>query len=81
MLGSIYMVWEYASQAGSVVASIAQHFQSFARQHADYTAAQLSRTSLRRTAVNARTSIAGSGSSFNTSPSITAASRRESITR
>jgi len=41
MLGSIYMVWEYSSQAGSVVASIAQHFQSFARQHADYAAAQV----------------------------------------
>jgi ATP-binding cassette, subfamily B, bacterial len=39
MLGSLYMVWEYSSQAGSVVASIAQHFQSFARQHADYAAA------------------------------------------
>jgi ATP-binding cassette, subfamily B, bacterial len=32
-------VWEYASQAGSVVASIAQHAQAFARQHADYTSA------------------------------------------
>jgi ABC-type bacteriocin/lantibiotic exporter with double-glycine peptidase domain len=33
------MVWEYAMQAGSVVASIAQNFQAFARQHADYTSA------------------------------------------
>jgi ATP-binding cassette subfamily B protein len=39
LLGSIYMVWEYASQAGSVVASLAQHFQAFARQRADYTSA------------------------------------------
>jgi ABC-type bacteriocin/lantibiotic exporter with double-glycine peptidase domain len=39
MLGTIYMVWEYASQAGSVVASLAQHFQAFARQSADYTSA------------------------------------------
>jgi ATP-binding cassette, subfamily B, bacterial len=36
MMGSVYMVWEYASQAGSVIASVAMHFQTFARQHADY---------------------------------------------
>jgi ABC-type bacteriocin/lantibiotic exporter with double-glycine peptidase domain len=39
LLGSLYMVWEYAVQSGGVVASVAQHFQSFARQHADYTSA------------------------------------------
>ena len=39
MLGSVYMVWEYANQAANVVASIAQHFQSFARQQADYSSA------------------------------------------
>ena len=39
LLGSVYMVWEYAMQAGSVVASVAQNFQAFARQHADYTSA------------------------------------------
>jgi ABC-type bacteriocin/lantibiotic exporter with double-glycine peptidase domain len=39
MLGSLYMVWEYAVQSGGVVAAVAQHFQSFARQHADYTSA------------------------------------------
>lgn len=39
LLGSLYMVWEYAVQAGGVVASIAQHFQAFARQSADYTSA------------------------------------------
>ena len=43
MLGSLYMVWEYASQAGSVVASIAQHFQAFARQRADYMSASVIR--------------------------------------
>jgi ATP-binding cassette, subfamily B, bacterial len=36
MLGSLYMVWEYAVQAGGVIASVAQHFQAFARQSADY---------------------------------------------
>ena len=39
LLGSLYMVWEYAVQSGGVIASVAQHFQSFARQHADYTSA------------------------------------------
>ena len=39
LLGSLYMVWEYAIQASAVVASIAAHFQTFARQHADYASA------------------------------------------
>ena len=39
MLGSVYMVWEYASQAGGVVSSLASHFQTFARQHADHASA------------------------------------------
>jgi ATP-binding cassette, subfamily B, bacterial len=39
MLGSIYMVWEYASQAGGVISSVASHFQTFARQQADYASA------------------------------------------
>ena len=36
LLGSLYMVWEYAGQAGGVISSVAAHFQTFARQHADY---------------------------------------------
>ncbi len=39
MLGSVYMVWEYASQAGGVISAVASHFQTFARQHADYASA------------------------------------------
>jgi ABC-type multidrug transport system fused ATPase/permease subunit len=39
MLGSLYMVWEYASQAGGVISSFASHFQTFARQSADYSSA------------------------------------------
>lgn len=39
LLGSVYMVWEYAQQASGVICSIASHFQTFARQHADYTSA------------------------------------------
>jgi ABC-type bacteriocin/lantibiotic exporter with double-glycine peptidase domain len=39
LLGSLYMVWEYSQQASAVVASIASHFQTFARQHADYASA------------------------------------------
>jgi ATP-binding cassette subfamily B protein len=39
LLGSLYMVWEYAVQSGGVVAAVAQHFQSFARQNADYASA------------------------------------------
>jgi ATP-binding cassette, subfamily B, bacterial len=43
LLGSLYMVWEYAQQAAGVVASIASHFQTFARQHADYASAHVIR--------------------------------------
>jgi ABC-type bacteriocin/lantibiotic exporter with double-glycine peptidase domain len=39
LLGSVYMVWEYAQQASGVICSIASHFQTFARQHADYASA------------------------------------------
>lgn len=39
MLGSLYMVWEYASQASSVISAFASHFQTFARQHADFASA------------------------------------------
>ncbi|MBM0108768.1 ABC transporter ATP-binding protein [Steroidobacter sp. S1-65] len=39
MLGSLYMVWEYASQAGGVISAFASHFQTFARQHADFASA------------------------------------------
>jgi ABC-type multidrug transport system fused ATPase/permease subunit len=39
MLGSVYMVWEYAQQASGVICSIASHFQMFARQNADYASA------------------------------------------
>lgn len=39
MLGSLYMVWEYASQAGGVIATFASNFQNFARQHADFASA------------------------------------------
>jgi ABC-type multidrug transport system fused ATPase/permease subunit len=41
LLGSLYMVWEYAQQAAGVIASIASHFQTFARQHADYASADV----------------------------------------
>jgi ATP-binding cassette subfamily B protein len=43
MLGSIYMVWEYASQAGGVISAVAAHFQTFARQNADYASADVIR--------------------------------------
>jgi ABC-type multidrug transport system fused ATPase/permease subunit len=39
MLGSLYMVWEYASQAGGVISAFASNFQNFARQHADFASA------------------------------------------
>ena len=39
LLGSVYMVWEYAQQSSNVICSIASHFQTFARQNSDYSSA------------------------------------------
>lgn len=46
LLGSVYMVWEYAQQSSNVICSIASHFQTFARQNADYSSADAIRDSL-----------------------------------
>jgi len=46
LLGSLFMVWAYAQQAADVICSIASHFQTFARQHADYASADLIRASV-----------------------------------
>ena len=43
LLGSLYMVWEYAQQAGGVVTALAAHFQAFARLQADYSSADIIR--------------------------------------
>ena len=39
------MVWEYAQQAGGVVTAVTAHFQSFARQQADFASADIIRDS------------------------------------
>jgi ABC-type multidrug transport system fused ATPase/permease subunit len=36
-------VWEYAAQAGGVISAVAAHFQTFARQHADFGSADVIR--------------------------------------
>jgi ABC-type multidrug transport system fused ATPase/permease subunit len=55
MLGSIYMVWEYGQQGGDVISSIASHFQTFARQDADYASAELiNEAALRHQSLDAR---------------------------
>jgi len=38
-LGSLFMVYEYALQAGGVITGIAAHFQTLARQQTDYASA------------------------------------------
>ncbi|MGH8178894.1 MAG: ABC transporter ATP-binding protein [Steroidobacter sp.] len=43
MLGSVYMVWEYSLQAGGVISAVASHFQTFARQQADYASSDIIR--------------------------------------
>src|SRR5690606_36383769 len=39
-LGKVFMVYEYSQQAGGVITAIAAHFQSLARQRANYAAAE-----------------------------------------
>jgi ABC-type multidrug transport system fused ATPase/permease subunit len=39
MLGAVFMIYQYAQQAASVVSSMAANFQFFARMHTDYTSA------------------------------------------
>ncbi len=62
LLGSLYMVWAYAEQASSVIASVASHFQTFARQHADYASADVIRDAApAKAAVSALASPASDG--------------------
>lgn len=39
-LGTVFMIYQYAQQAASVVGSMAANFQSFARMHTDYGSAE-----------------------------------------
>lgn len=39
LLGSVFMIYQYAQQAASVVSAMAANFQSFARIHTDYMSA------------------------------------------
>jgi len=48
MLGSLYMVWEYAQRAGGVISAVAAHFQTFARQQADFSSADTIRNAVPR---------------------------------
>lgn len=41
LLGNVFMVYQYAGQAGSVIGSLAANFQQFARYRADYRSADL----------------------------------------
>ncbi|WP_420992387.1 ATP-binding cassette domain-containing protein [Cupriavidus sp. 30B13] len=40
LLGTIFMIYQYAQQAASVVGAMASNFQSFARMHTDYGSAE-----------------------------------------
>ncbi|PZQ65738.1 MAG: multidrug ABC transporter ATP-binding protein, partial [Variovorax paradoxus] len=40
MLGTVFMIYQYAQQAASVVSSMAANFQNFARMHTDYGSAE-----------------------------------------
>lgn len=40
LLGSVFMIYQYAQQTASVIGSMAGNFQSFARMHTDYRSAE-----------------------------------------
>ena len=40
MLGTVFMIYQYAQQAASVVSSMAANFQNFARMHTDFGSAE-----------------------------------------
>jgi len=40
LLGTIFMIYQYAQQAASVVGAMASNFQSFARMHTDYSSSE-----------------------------------------
>jgi len=40
MLGTVFMIYQYAQQAATVVGAMATNFQSFARMHTDYGSAE-----------------------------------------
>ncbi|MDM8359180.1 ABC transporter ATP-binding protein [Pandoraea communis] len=40
LLGTVFMIYQYAQQAAAVVGSMASNFQSFARMHTDYGSAE-----------------------------------------
>ncbi|MFK0376061.1 ABC transporter ATP-binding protein [Pandoraea sp. NPDC090278] len=40
MLGTVFMIYQYAQQAATVVGAMASNFQSFARMHTDYGSAE-----------------------------------------
>jgi len=40
LLGGLFMVYQYAHQAGGVIGSLAQNFQSFARMRTDFASAE-----------------------------------------
>ncbi len=40
LLGTVFMIYQYAQQAASVVGAMASNFQSFARMHTDYSSAE-----------------------------------------
>jgi len=50
LIGNVFMVYQYANQAHSVIAAIAMHYQSFARMQADYASADPIRNATERPA-------------------------------
>jgi ATP-binding cassette subfamily B protein len=65
-LGKVFMVYEYSQQAGGVITAIAAHFQSLARQRANYAAAEPLFTAAQTAAAPSPSAGAGEGAPWQT---------------
>ena len=65
-LGKVFMVYEYSQQAGGVITAIAAHFQSLARQRANYAAAEPLFTAAQTGAAPSPSAEAGEGTRWQT---------------
>ena len=65
-LGKVFMVYEYSQQAGGVITAIAAHFQSLARQRANYAAAEPLFTAAQTGAAPSPSAEAGEGTPWQT---------------
>ena len=66
LIGSVFMIYTYAQQAGGVIGSMAANFQGFARARTDYASADLIWRAPERATAAPRSTPTGSASTSST---------------